>query len=172
MPSAPHLLRATSLNSLSPQIELRPPAPTPPKLYPSNSPTPQTELCPSAHHPSVHHPSALLLPSDPAGKWLQDAQRSVSGRVGRGSYPVPQSTTQGGSEPAMLGHEALRPHQPQRAPGCPVPRCRVAGSAAPHPGAAGSPEALPRDVTLQLANRGRARSALLSAILSAGSPAC
>lgn len=45
----------------------------------------------------------------------------MSGRVGRGSYPVPQSTTQGGSEPAMLGHEVLGPHQPQRAPGFPEP---------------------------------------------------
>lgn len=46
--------------------------------------------------------------------------------MGRGSYPVPQSTTQGGSEPAMLGREALGPRlRPSLRPGA---QCPEAGS--------------------------------------------
>lgn len=71
------------------------------------------------------------------GRGAGRGRRAGAGAGARGSYPVPQSTTQGGREPAMLGPRGrLRrlPGSPARSP----PRAAAGlpgASAAPPPGA-------------------------------------
>lgn len=120
-----------------------PSAPHPPdRAHPSNSPYPQTEL-----QPSAHHPSALLPPSDPAGKGLRDAQRS--GRDGARLLP--------GAAVNHAGRQRTRHARPRGARSSPVPVSDRLPSAPTSVGrghrsslgAAGSPEAPPAsDVTL------------------------
>lgn len=65
------------------------------------------------------------------------ARRAGAGAGARGSYPVPQSTTQGGREPAMLGPRG-RPGRLPRSPARSPPRAAAGlpgASAAPPPGA-------------------------------------
>lgn len=117
IPSAPHLLRAPSLSSLCPRTD----------SCPLSSPSPRSSPNPQTPHPLrlSSSPQRTTPPRSsrrltPRGKGF--GTPSEVGAMGLVSYPVPQSTTQGGSEPAMLGHEALDPHLSQSATDCLVPR--------------------------------------------------
>lgn len=108
-----------------------------------------------------------------AGAW----RRGGSGLGASGSYPVPQSTTQGGRQPAMLGTRAARPTR--TAPEAPPLSARRARPAQPAPGSLRSAAAgarmlggRPRDATPSgQSRRGYSRPRPRPAIFSAGGAA-